>query len=104
MPTNICVLYNANLEYADHLLLFWPFVATIWTHFVGSFLVRVSYSLSEAWSSWALQGSTKLNQLGLLLVWAIYWVIWTEHNNRIFSYIALNVFVVICKIDLLLIA
>lgn len=50
-----------------------------------------------------MQRSPKLKHLGLLIR-AIYWVIWVERNNRIFSFVVVNVFTIIGKIDHLLIA
>lgn len=44
-----------------------------------------------------------MKHLGLLIR-AIYWVIWVERNNRIFSFVVVNVFTIIGKIDHLLIA
>lgn len=45
-----------------------------------------------------------LKLMGPLLIKAICWAIWAKHNNCICTSVAIDVYCIICKIDLFLIA
>ncbi|XP_026437824.1 uncharacterized protein LOC113336045 [Papaver somniferum] len=83
-----CLFCAAAVETGDHLFLHFKETAKLWSYFLDSFGLSWTFSQdvkSTIWEWKNKKGRKMIKKIWGLLPFAIWWTIWNERNNKLYS-------------------